>query len=202
MWPGQKIFCREPSDDRTDAGNPQAALQLAPVRNTKLIAITVYMRRQNEAAQIANAIAESTGLPRQLARENCWQMELMCCSSNTSSSSANSERSIRFGITAPAIKNRGRCAASQSPQEQLIGTRTQLSQLIMLHELLNSKIEAVKWTRNFQRMQQFKSLIELNRTCASKANKTLNIFLGAVAGGFWAGGRSHLPRWPRQVWTA
>ena len=34
-------------------------LQLAPVKNTKLIAITVYSDDKNEAAQMANAVAEA-----------------------------------------------------------------------------------------------------------------------------------------------
>jgi len=72
-------------------------------------------------------------------------MELMCCSSNTKLKQRKFRRLNRFESLRQQLKIAGDAAASQSPtRTALLGTETQLSQLIMLHELLNSKIEAVK----------------------------------------------------------
>jgi succinoglycan biosynthesis transport protein ExoP len=56
---GQKYFRGEKLKTAESLEILKSRLQLAPVKNTKLISITVYSDDKNEAAQIANALADS-----------------------------------------------------------------------------------------------------------------------------------------------
>lgn len=58
VW-GRKYFNGETLKTTEAMEILKCRLSLTPVRNTKLIAITVYSDDRNEAAQIANAVAES-----------------------------------------------------------------------------------------------------------------------------------------------
>jgi capsular polysaccharide biosynthesis protein len=56
---GRKYFAGETLPTAQTLAILKQRLMLAPVRNTKLIAITVFSDDRNEAAKIANAVAES-----------------------------------------------------------------------------------------------------------------------------------------------
>lgn len=58
QW-GKKYFNGETLKSTEAREILKGRMSLAPVRNTKLIAITIFSDDRNEAAQIANAIAES-----------------------------------------------------------------------------------------------------------------------------------------------
>jgi len=69
-------------------------MSLNPVRNTKLIGITVYSEDKNEAARIANAIAEAyrdyrLNIRRQLTKGGirCWKTNFKLRNSRSKSSS-------------------------------------------------------------------------------------------------------------------
>jgi uncharacterized protein involved in exopolysaccharide biosynthesis len=184
---GKKYFAGEPLTTGRTLEILKQRLQLAPVRNTKLIAITVYSDDKNEAAQIANAIAESYRDYRVSSRAKLLangidvlqqQYQAQAAQIQTAQSDLESLRQ--------QLKIAGDAAASQSPQEQPYWDKKRnLSQLIMLHELLNSKIEAVKMDAQLPKNAavQIVDRAEPGRAPV-KPNKTLNIFLGAVAGGF------------------
>ncbi len=162
-------------------------LQLAPVRNTKLVAITVYSDDRKEAAQIANAIAESYRDYRVQSRAELkakgvvvlqQQYKIQEEQIHTAQSDLESLRQ-QFNIA-------GDAAASQSPQEQPYWDKKRdLSQLLDLHKLLYAKIEA---ERLDAQMPQ-NTLVQITDRAEPgfrpvRPNKTLNIFIGAVAGGF------------------
>jgi uncharacterized protein involved in exopolysaccharide biosynthesis len=164
-------------------------ISLAPVRNTKLIAITVYSDNRDEAAQIANAIAESYQDYRakfrsemtakginELQQKNKIQEEEI----HQAQSDVDSLRQ-QFKIASDAI-------ASQSPQEQPYWDKQRdLQQLLDAHQLLASKIEAKKLEAQIPKL----SLVQITDPAEPglfpvKPNKALNITLGIVGGGFLA----------------
>jgi uncharacterized protein involved in exopolysaccharide biosynthesis len=164
-------------------------ISLAPVRNTKLIAITVYSDNRDEAAQIANAIAESYQDYRakfrsemtakginELQQKNKIQDEEI----HQAQSDVDSLRQ-QFKIASDAI-------ASHSPQEQPYWDKQRdLQQLLDAHKLLASKIEAKKLEAQISRTRVVQitdraepGLFPVN------PNKALNITLGIVGGGILA----------------
>ena len=162
-------------------------MQLAPVKNTELIAITVYSDDRSEAAQIANAIAASyleyrVNTRADLAAKGIVVLRQQYEEQEVKIRQAQSDvESLRqqFKITNDA-------AASQSPQEQPYWDKKRdLSQLLDLHKLLFSKIEAEKLDAQMPKpvLVQITDRAEPGRAPV-KPNKPLNIVIGAVAGGF------------------
>src|ERR1035437_2770329 len=162
-------------------------LQLAPVRNTKLIAITAYSDDRNEAARIANAIAQAYKDYRVNSRAERAAQGIVVSQQqykfqeeqiHTAQSDLESLRQ--------QLKIAGDAAASQSPQEQPYWDKKRdLSQLLDLHKLLFAKIEAERL--NAQMPQN--TLVQITDTAEPgrapvRPNKTLNIVIGAVVGGF------------------
>lgn len=164
-----------------------ARISLAPVRNTRLIAITVYSDDKNEAAQIANAIAEAYRDYRSKTRADQFakgitvleqQYKIQEEQIHTAQSDVESLRQ-QLKIAAEAV-------ASQSPQEQPYWDKKRdLSQLLDLHKTLYAKIAAEKLDAQMPQttLVQIVDKAEPGRYPV-KPNKPLNIFLGAVAGGF------------------
>jgi uncharacterized protein involved in exopolysaccharide biosynthesis len=162
-------------------------LQIAPVRNTKLIAITVYGDERIQAAQIANTIAESYRDYRVQAR-----VELMAkgIAALQQEYQRQTEQIGQVQSEADSLRQQFKiaidAAASQSPQEQPYWDKKRdLSQLLDLHKLLFSKIEAEKLDAQLPKSAavQIVDRAEPGRAPV-KPNKTLNIVIGAVAGGF------------------
>ena len=162
-------------------------LQLAPVRNTSLIAITVYSDDRNEAARIANAIAESYRDYRVNSRAEMkaqgivvLQQQYKIQEEQIHTAQSDLE-SLRQQLKIP-----GDAVASQSPQEQPYwDKKRELSQLLDLHKSLFSKIEAEQLDAQMPQT----ALVQITDTAEPgrapvRPNKPLNIFLGAVAGGF------------------
>ena len=121
-------------------------MRLGFVNNTPLIFITVYSDDRNEAAQIANAIAESYRDYRIQSRAALMtngiavlqqQYEEMAAQIKQAESEVESLRQ-QFKIASDAT-------ASQSPQEQPYWDKKRdLAQLTQLHKLVYSKLEAEK----------------------------------------------------------
>ncbi|HZL77680.1 MAG TPA: GNVR domain-containing protein [Candidatus Limnocylindrales bacterium] len=162
-------------------------LQLAPVKNTKLIAITVYSDDRQEAAQIANAIAEAyrdyrVNSHAELKAKGIVVLQQQYKIQEEQIHTAQSDvESLR-----QQLKSAGDVAASQSPQEQPYWDKKRdLSQLLDLHKSLFSKIEAEQLDAQMPQtaLVQIIDQAELGRAPV-RPNKTLNIVIGAVAGGF------------------
>src|ERR1035437_9253605 len=162
---------------------------LAPVRNTKLVSIMVYSDDKKEAAQIANAIAESykdyrvktaaalaaTSLAKlqQQWRQNEKQIE----QARTEVNSLHKQLKIGSEIS-----------DNPSPQEQSYWDKRQyLDGLLETHKALYSKIKSEEIDAQIPKT----TMVEvIDRAQPGKApvkpNKTLNIAFGIVAGIFLA----------------
>jgi len=184
---GKKYFAGQTLKSAETLEILKGRMSLAPVRNTKLIAITVYSDDRQEAAQIANAIAESyrdyrVNTRAELKTKGIVVLQRQYTIQDEDIRAAQSDlESLRrqLKITEDA-------AVSQATEEQPYWDKKRdLSQLLDLHKLLASKIESE--TLNAQ-MPQNELVQIIDRAEPGRApvkpNKTLNIFLGAVAGGF------------------
>jgi len=186
QW-GRKYFNGETLKTTETMGILKQRMQLATVKNTKLITITVYSDDKNEAAVIANEIAASyrdyranseiylrtQGLAV-LLRE-CQTQEAQIHAAQSEVESLRQQLNIAKDAT-----------ASQSAQEQPYWDKQRdLSQLRELHTLLCAKLEAKKLDAEMPQnnLVQLVDPAEPGRAPV-KPNKTLNIVLGAVAGGF------------------
>ena len=195
VW-GKKYFNGETLKTTQAMDILKQRLQLAPIRNTKLVAITVYSDDRNEAAQIANAIAEACKEYRAktaagLAANNLAKLQQQWRQNEKQIEQARAEIS-----SSPQPLNIGsKISDNPSPQEQSYWDKKQyLDGLLETHKTLYAKIEAEKL--GVQMPQN--TLVQITDTAEPgrapvKPNKTLNIFIGAVVGGFLgllAGGAS------------
>ena len=160
-------------------------LQLAPVSNTKLVSITVYSDDKKEAAQIANAIAESYRDYRVRLRT-----ELMASGVATLQEQYQLEEkqigqiqgtldSLRqqFKITDDGSNN-------QLPQDKPYwDEKNRLTSMQEAHKLLFAKIEAEKIDMQMPKpaLVQIADRAEPGRAPV-KPNKILNIVLGVFLG--------------------
>jgi len=164
-------------------------INLAPVRNTKLIAITVYSENSVEAAQIANAIAQSYQDYRvksrsEMAAKGINELQQKYKIQNTEIHQVQSDvDSLR-----QQLKIASDTTASHSPQEQPYWDKQRdLQQLLDFHKSLASKIEAEKLEAQISQttLVQITDRAEPGRFPVAP-NKALNITLGVVGGGFLA----------------
>jgi|SRR5665213_756235 len=164
-------------------------ISLAPVRNTKLVSITVYSDDPGEAAQIANAIAEAykdyrVKLATGLAVVNLSRLE---------QEFGNNEKQIeRIRIELNALRQQVKIGNEISdnppPQEQSYWDKKQyLDGLLEAHKTLYAKLEAAKLEAQIPKTV----LVVITDPAVPghapvRPNKTLNIALGIVGGIFLA----------------
>ena len=124
-------------------------MQLAPVKNTKLIAITVYSDDKNEAAELANAIAEAYRDYRMESRRAVDGQRLARCWRNSSESRRSKSRPTRImwincgsSCTLPTRRIRPvprrrwtRKPCRQIEAQKVEGERLYNEQLVQLQEL-------------------------------------------------------------------
>jgi uncharacterized protein involved in exopolysaccharide biosynthesis len=164
-------------------------LALDPVRNTKLIEITVYDEDKNMAANIANAIVEAyrdyrvqfhnEAMAKGIrALQHQYQQDEMQIQKTTAELEAlRPQYKIGTGVTSP-----------QSPQTQLYwDKKRELDQRQAFHRLLAGKIEAEKLDSQIPKPGP----VEIVRHAQPghwpvRPNKPLNISLGVMAGIFLA----------------
>jgi capsular polysaccharide biosynthesis protein len=163
----------------------QQRFTLNTIRNTKYIELTAYSEDPNEAAQLANGVAEAyQNYHSQLETSNKRKaFELMQARAKQQESQMQLAQtdvdSLRqkFNIPSNAV-------ASQSPQEQAYWDKKRdLDQLIELHKTLTTNIKAFYLVISDPPVI-FTDAAEPSRIPA-KPNKTLNIVVGAIAGIFW-----------------
>jgi len=182
---GKKYFAGQTLKSSETMEMLKPRMQLAQVKNTKLIAITVYSDDKQEAAQIANAIAESYRDYRvdSVANMKAQGMETLLQGYQMQEDQIHTAQSAVESLR-QELKIGGEATASQSAQEQPYwdGKRN-LSQLLDLHKLLYAKILAEKMDGQMPQstLVQIVDRAEPGRAPV-KPNKTLNIVLGAVAG--------------------
>ena len=184
MW-GKKYNNGTPLKTSNTLEILQKRITLTPVRNTKLVSITVYSDDKKEAAQIANAIAESykdyrvktaaalaaTSLAKlqQQWRQNEKQIE----QARTEVNSLHQQLKIGSEIS-----------DNPSPQEQSYWDKKQyLDGLLETHKALYSKIKTEEIDAHIPKTTMVQVIDRAEPGKAPvKPNKTLNIAFGIVAG--------------------
>jgi uncharacterized protein involved in exopolysaccharide biosynthesis len=184
LW-GRRYFNGEKLKDTETLELLKGRLGLSPVRGTKLVKITVYSEDKNEAALIANTVAESYQDYRIKIR-----LELQVTGAGVLQKQFQAEEeSIRQVQSETAslrqqLKIASDAATIQSPTEQPYWDKKRLlDQLTKAHELLATKIAAVKLDALIPTttMVQITDTAEPGRAPV-KPNKPVNIILGVVFG--------------------
>jgi|ERR1017187_998860 capsular polysaccharide biosynthesis protein len=184
---GKKYFNGETLKTTESLEILKQRLQLAPVRNTMLLAITVYSDDKNEAAQIANAIAACYRDYRFKSLQERLQSSLKTMQEayqeqeyKIQQVQADLDKLPQLAITGNEV------ATSLSPEEKLYRDKKRnLDQMLDAHKMLFAKLEAGKLELEMPKL----TLVQITDTAEPgrapvKPNKPLNIFIGAVAGGF------------------
>jgi capsular polysaccharide biosynthesis protein len=183
---GKKYFNGETLKTAESMQILKQRLQLAPVRNTMLVAITVYSDDRNEAADIANAIAMSYRDFRFESLEARLQSTLKAMQ-EAYLEQENKIQQLQAEVDQlprPA-KTGDEFAASPSPAEKLYRDKQRnLDRMLDAQKTLFVKLEAGKLE-----METPKFMVQITDTAEPgrapvKPNKPLNICIGAVAGGF------------------
>jgi capsular polysaccharide biosynthesis protein len=188
IW-GKKYFGGETLKTTETMELLKRRMSLNPVRNTKLIEITVYSEDKHEAAHLANAIAQSYQDYREkfhkeaaakgiaVLQSQYQREEVQIPQLQLEVESLRQKCKIRFDASGP-----------QSPQEQPYWDKKHdLEQMIEFHKLLGAKIEAEKLDIIIPKT----SMAEITGQAQPgdmpvRPNKLLNIILGAIAGIFLA----------------
>jgi len=186
QW-GKKYFNGETLKSAESLEILKGRMSLADVRGTKLIAITVYSDDKKEAAQIANAIAEAY---RDYRVKAAAALATVMINRLQQESLNNEQRIEQVRTEANSLRQQLKIGSeisdNPSPQEQTYWDKKQyLDGLLETHKTLYAKIEAEKLDAQFPKTSpmQITDLAEPGRFPV-KPNKPLNIFIGAVAGGF------------------
>jgi len=188
MW-GKKYNNGAPLKTSNTLEILQKRITLTPIRNTKLVSITVYSDDKKEAAQIANAIAESyrdyrikfraeaeakAGEPMQKQYQKQYQQE--------------GERIQQVQADMDSLRQQFKIgsdvSANPSPEEKLYWEKKMnLDQLYDSHRLLNAKIVIDTIVAQIPKTSMVQVIDRAEPGKAPvKPNKTLNIAFGIVAG--------------------
>ena len=163
-------------------------ISLTPERNTKLINITVYSPDKNEAAQVANAIAQSYQDYRvkHYATLTAKGMDVLQAAFKQDEEQIRQVQSVQSGLDPlrQQLKIGSDVSANPSPQEQsYLDKKRNLEQMIQFHKLLAAKIESEKLIAQIPNT----SIAQIVDTAKPgkvpvRPNKPLNIVLGTVFG--------------------
>ena len=156
---GKKYFAGQTLKTTESLETMKGRINLMPVRNTTLISITVYSDDKNEAARIANAVAESYRDYREDLATTLRKKEVEVLSVAYHQEEAEIEK------------------ARTQPDED------KLAQLLDLHKLHFARLETDKLDLRLPRLQlvQIVDTAEPGRAPV-KPNKPLNIAIGVVYG--------------------
>lgn len=184
VW-GKKYFKGEQLKTTETMEILKGRMSLRPLRNTQLVAITVYGEDKHEVALIANAVAESyrdyrikIRLELQVTGAGVLQKQFQAEEESirqVQSETASLRQQLKIASDAVTI---------QSPSEQPYWDKKRLlDQLTKAHELLATKIAAVK----LDALIPTTTIVQITDTAEPgrapvKPNKTVNITLGVVFG--------------------
>src|ERR1035437_4803754 len=158
---------------------------LTPIRNTKLVSITVYSDDKKEAAQIANAIAESYRDYRIKFRA---EAEAKAGEPVQKQYQQEGERIQQVQVDMVSLRQQFKIgsdvSANPSPEEKLYWEKKRnLEQLLASYRLLNAKIVIDKIVAQIPKTSMVQVIDRAEPGKAPvKPNKTVNITFGIVAG--------------------
>lgn len=181
---GKKYFAGEKLKDVESYEILKGRLSIAPVHNTTLAKITVYSEDRLEAAQIANAVAESYRAFRQKVRGELAEKGIAVL---TSQYEAEGQQIKTAQGKVEALRQQAGGANIETSQPYLTA-QAELQQMTDLHQLLNTKLKAVQLDARISR-QSLVQIIDLAEPGKApvKPNKPLNIMLGVFFGSLLAG---------------
>jgi capsular polysaccharide biosynthesis protein len=160
-------------------------LQLAPVRNTSLIAITVFSEDPGEAAQLANGVADAyrdyrVGASQELAAHAVRAIQQQYGEQENRVQEAQSE----LDALAQPLKSGSNPAGGDSPSARAYQAKQRdLDTLLSLHQALLTKLESVKLEAEMPKMTlvQIVDRAEPGRAPV-RPNKPVTILIGALMG--------------------
>ncbi len=184
---GKKYFNGETLKTTESLEILKQRLQLSPVKNTALIAITVYSDDRKEAAVIANAIAASYRDYRLQSLQYRLQTSLKAMQAAYEEQEYKIQQvQTEVDQLPQPVKTGNAVATGLSAEDKLYRDKKRnLDQLLDAHKTLFAKLEAGKLELEMPKptLVQITDTAEPGRAPV-RPNKTLNIFFGAVAGGF------------------
>jgi uncharacterized protein involved in exopolysaccharide biosynthesis len=181
---GKKYFAGEKLKDVESYEILKGRLSIAPVHNTTLAKITVYSEDRLEAAQIANAVAESYRTFRQKVRGELAEKGIAVLASQYEE---ESQRIKTAQGKVEALRQQAGGANIETSQPYLTA-QAELQQMTDSHQFLNTKLKALQLDARIQgqTLVQIVDPAEPGKAPV-KPNKTVNITIGAFVGIFAAG---------------
>jgi uncharacterized protein involved in exopolysaccharide biosynthesis len=162
------------------------SMLLTPVRNTKLIAITIYSDDPKEAAQIANAEAESYRDYRERTRTGRLLQDIIALQQRYQQGETEIEKTQnKLNSLRGQLKIGSLISANPTPQEQAYwDEQRELDQMLQMQKLRSLKIDTEKLDAEIphSEMAQIVDRAQPGRFPV-KPNKPLNIVIGIVGGG-------------------
>jgi len=164
-------------------------LVLQPVRNTKLISITVYDEDRQEAADLANAVAKAYQDYRINSRRELLQGGLIVLQQQLTETEAKIQTAQTNLASLRAQFNLTGSEPNSADEQEQVRTRPyweakrELAAMVEFNQQLAAKIETTKLALQIPAQ----SLVEITDIAQPgnfpvKPNKSLNLVLGALAG--------------------
>jgi uncharacterized protein involved in exopolysaccharide biosynthesis len=184
---GKKFNHGEPLKTSETISILKHRMVLNPVRNTKLITITVYSDDPKEAAQIANAVVASYRAYRirvhsELALQNVTTLQKQSQPIETEIG----QTQARLDLMREQLKVGDKISSNPTPQEQAYwDEKRELDQMLAMRGLLGAKIYADKLDAQIPQammVQVVDPAVPIRFPV--KPNKPLNISIGIIGGGF------------------
>ncbi|MGA2869656.1 MAG: Wzz/FepE/Etk N-terminal domain-containing protein [Verrucomicrobiota bacterium] len=163
------------------------SMVLNPVRNTKLITITVYSDDPKEAAQIANAMAVSYRAYRVRTYKELALQKVKVLQKQYQQDETDIEQTrTRLYLMREQLKVGDEISSNPTPQEQAYwDEKEELYQMLARPRLLNLQINAIILDAQIPQ----DSMVQIVDSAVPghfpvKPNKPLNISIGIIGGGF------------------
>lgn len=157
-------------------------LQLAPVRNTKLIAITVYGEDRKETADIANAVAVAYEEYRVESHRATVTADLAALQEQFQDQETQIKEKQRELDSLRLKIQKDSASADAAEVQSDVDQKRDLDYLLDFHKTLFEKIEGQKLDLHRPNLSVQITDTATPASAPIRPNKSANIFMGAVAG--------------------
>jgi uncharacterized protein involved in exopolysaccharide biosynthesis len=184
---GKKFNHGEPLKTSETISILKHRMVLNPVRNTKLITITVYSDDPKEAAQIANAVVASYRAYRiRVHSEQVLQNATAPQEQYRLVETEIGQTQARLDLMREQLKVGDKISSNPTPQEQAYwDEKRELDQMLSMRGLLGAKIYADKLDAQIPQAMMVQVVDRaVPIRFPVKPNKPLNISIGIIGGGF------------------
>jgi uncharacterized protein involved in exopolysaccharide biosynthesis len=183
---GKKYNHGEPLETSETISILKHRMVLNPVRNTKLITLTVYSDDPKEAAQIANAVVASYRANRRVHSEQVLQNVTAPQEQYRLAETEIGKTQARLDLMREQLKVGDKISSNPTPQEQVYwDEKRELDQMVAMRGLLGPKIYADKLDAQISQAMMAQVVDPaVPIRFPVKPNKPLNISIGIIGGGF------------------